>query len=86
MAIFTHFYLYVDPVWSVYDVGTGCILGRAPRTNETLPELSLNLESCKRGLNGVASGYPTSMNIPRVDGLSTNPRGLGHHSLVLELR
>ena len=38
MAIFTHFYLYVDPVWSVYNVGTGCILGRALRTKETLPD------------------------------------------------
>ena len=80
MAIFTHFYLYVDPVWSVYDVGIGCILGRAPRTKETLPEFSLNLESWKMRLNGVVSGYPTSTNIPRVDGLSTDPRGLGRHN------
>ena len=32
------FISYVDPVWSVYNVGTGCILGRAPRTKETLPD------------------------------------------------
>ena len=38
VAIFTHFYLYVDPVWLVYNVGTGCILGRSPRTMETLPD------------------------------------------------
>ena len=34
-----HFYSfcsYVDPVWSVYNVGTCCILGRAPRTKEIL--------------------------------------------------
>ena len=30
-------------------------------------------------LNGVVSGYPTSTNLPRIDGLSTNPRDLGRH-------
>ena len=29
------------------------------------------------GLKGVVSGYPTSTNLPRVDGLSTDPRDLG---------
>ena len=38
VAIFTHFYSYVDPEGSLYNVGTGCILGRAPRTKETLPD------------------------------------------------
>ena len=38
MAIFTHFYSYVDLVLSVYNVGTGCIFGRALRINETLPD------------------------------------------------
>ena len=33
----------------------------------------------KRGLNGVVSGYSTSTNLPRVDGLSTDPRDLGCH-------
>ena len=50
-------------------------LGRAPRTKETLPEFSK-----------VASGNPTSTCIPRVDGYSTDPRVLGRHSLVSELR
>ena len=31
------------------------------------------------GLNGVVSGYPTSTNLPRVDGLSTDPWDLGCH-------
>ena len=62
-----HFYsfsLYMDPVWSLLIVGTGChvigtccILGRAPRTKETLPDF---LEWCRvtrhprifRGLTG----------------------------------
>ena len=78
MAIFTHFYSYVDQVWLVYNVGTSCILGRAPFTKETA-QFSLNLESWKRGLNGVVPGYPTSTNIPRVDGLSTDPREMGRH-------
>ena len=47
---------------------------------------SLNLEYWKRGLNGVLSGYPTSTNIPGVDGLSTDPREMGRHNLVSELR
>ena len=31
-----HFYSHVDPVWLLCNVGTGCILGRAPCTKETL--------------------------------------------------
>ena len=27
----------------------------------------------------MVSGYPTSMNLSRVDGLSTDPRDLGYH-------
>ena len=32
------------------------------------------------GLNGVGLGYPTSTNLPRVDGLSTDPRALRLHT------
>ena len=39
------FYSYMDPVWSLYNIGTSCyviahvvFLGRAPRTKETLPD------------------------------------------------
>ena len=39
----------------------------------------LSLKSWKRGLNGVVSGYPTTTNIQRVDGLSTDPREMGRH-------
>ena len=35
VTIFTHFYSYVDPVWSL---GQVCTLGRAPSTKETLPD------------------------------------------------
>ena len=30
------FYLHIDPVWSLLIIGTGCTLGRALRTKETL--------------------------------------------------
>ena len=36
-----HFYSFLlvcGPGGSLYNVGTGCILGRAPRTKETLPD------------------------------------------------
>ena len=33
------------------------------------------------GLNGVVSGYSTSTNIPRVDGLSKEPREMGASQL-----
>ena len=44
-ALCGHFYSYVDPVWLLYNIGTGChvithvvFLGRAPRTKETLSD------------------------------------------------
>ena len=44
---FTHFYSYVELVWSLSNIGTGChvigtgcTLGRAPSTKETLPRFS----------------------------------------------
>ena len=33
-----HFYSHVDPAWSLYNVGTVCILGRASSTEKTLPD------------------------------------------------
>ena len=36
VAIFTHFYSYVNLVWSVYNVGTCCIFGIVLCTKETL--------------------------------------------------
>ena len=38
---------HVDSVFSI-----SCILDRAPRTNETLPDFSLNHESRKGGMIG----------------------------------
>ena len=32
------FYSHVDPVWSLCNVGIGCISGRVLRTKETLPD------------------------------------------------
>ena len=31
------FYSHIDLVWSLLIIGTGCTMGRAPRTKETLP-------------------------------------------------
>ena len=33
------FYSHIDPVWSLLIIETGCTLGRAPRTKETLPDI-----------------------------------------------
>ena len=33
----------------------------------------------------MVSGYPTSTNLPQVDGLSTDPRDLGHHTSRVNL-
>ena len=82
VAIFTHFYSYMDPVWSLskfgtccHMIGSGCTLGRAPRTEETLPDFH---EWCRvtqhqqifRGLTGCQRDTPV----------------LGCHSLVSKLR
>ena len=32
MGLSGHFYSHVDLVWSLYNVGTGCILGIAPES------------------------------------------------------
>ena len=37
-ALHGHFYSYVDPVWSLYNIGTSCILGRAPCTKENMSD------------------------------------------------
>ena len=50
-------------------LGQVLYLRRAPRTNETLPDF------CECWV-----GYPTSTNISRVDGLSTDTPILEHHN------
>ena len=50
-------------------LGQVLYLGRAPRTNETLP----NFRECR-------IGYQTCTSIPRVDGLSTDTSVLGRHN------
>ena len=52
-----------------------CTKGRAPRKKETLPDF------CER-----CWVTRHSRVFPQVDGLSTDSRGLGCHSLVSELR
>ena len=57
------------------DVGTGCSLGRAPRTKETLLDFH---EWCR------VTRHPRLFH--RFDGLSTDTPVLGRHSLVSEPR
>ena len=61
------------------------MLGRAPRTKETLPDFCEIMDPEKWDTI-VWYRIPKSIGILRVDGLSTGPPDLGGHSLVSELR
>ena len=68
---------FIPCVVIVNCLGQVLYLGRAPRTNETLPDF----HECR-------VGYLISTSIPRVDGLSTDTPVLGCHMLspkILEL-
>ena len=41
------FYSHIDPMWSLLVIGTGCTLGRALRTKETL-RVFRGLTGCQR--------------------------------------
>ena len=62
------------------------MLGRAPRTKETLLDFFLKIWIPINGHNSVVSGHSKSTGIPWVDGLSTGPPDLECHNLVSELR
>ena len=65
---------------------TGCILGRAPRTKETLPGVCENMDPDKWD---TIVWYRVTLNPQEFRGLTGcqwDPRVLGRHSLVLELR
>ena len=86
-ALRGHFYSYVDPVWSLYNIGTGC---HEIATVVFWVELPIQRRLClifvkswvlgKWDLMVWCRGYPTSTNLPRVDELSTRPSGSGRHS------
>ena len=63
------------------------MLGRTPRTKETLPDFFVKIWIPINGTQkcGISS-HPKSTGIPRVDGLSTGPLDLGCHSLVSDLK
>ena len=61
-----HFYSHMDPVWSLLIVGTGCV---------SWVELPVQRRLCPIFMR--VSGYPTSTNISRVNGLSTRHPGFG---------
>ena len=69
----TLFYLHVDPVWSLLIVRTGCILGRAPRIKETLPDFHEWYRVTR---------HPRVFR--RLTGCQRDTPVLGHHSLVYE--
>ena len=80
-ALRGHFNSYVNPMWSLYNIGSCChvivhvaFLVKLPYKGD-FARFSLNHGSRKRGHDVVVSGYSTSMSIPRVDGLSTKPPG-----------
>ena len=80
-ALLGHFYSYVDPVWSLYNIGPCCHVMVQVVFWVELPiqkrsaRFSLNHRSQKREHDGVVSGYSTSTGIPWVDELSTGPPG-----------
>ena len=59
------------------------MLGRAPRTKETLPDFCENMDPDKWGHNSMVSVTPKSTGIPRVDRLSTGPPNLGRSQLSI---
>ena len=75
-----HFYLYVDSVWSLYNIGpcfhviVHVVFWVVLLQSRLYPILGKSW-SRKRGHDGVVSGYSTSTSIPRIDGLSTGPLG-----------
>ena len=82
-ALRGHFYLYVDSVWSLYNIAQVVFWVELLIQRRLCSIFVKSWVLGKRGLNGVVSGYPTSTNSPRVDGLSTNPRDLGCHSFCV---
>ena len=79
-ALRGHFYSYVDPVWSLYNIGTGCheiaqvvFWVELPVQRRLCPIFVKSWVLGKRGINGVVSGYPTSTNSPRVEGCQRTP-------------
>ena len=65
---------------------TSCILGRAPRTNETLPDFCKNMDPDKWD---TTVWYLVTLNPQEFRGLTNcqrDPRILGRHSLVSKLR
>ena len=81
-ALRGHFYSYVDPTWSLYNIGPCCHViiqvvfwVELPIQRRLFPIFVKSWVPEKRGHDGVVSGYSTSTSIPRVDRLSTGPPG-----------
>ena len=55
------------------------MLGRAPRTKETLPDFFMKIWILINGTQPCGIGSPKIHRNPQVDGLSTRPPDLGCH-------
>ena len=65
---------------------TGCMLGRAPRTKETLPNFCENVDPNKWDTTMWYRVTRNSQEFHGLTGCQRDPRVLGRHSLVLEFR
>ena len=84
-ALRGHFYSYMDPVRSLYNIGPCCHViahfvfwVELPIQRKLCP-IFINHGSWKRGHGGVVSSDPTSTSLSRVEGLSMDPQVLGCH-------
>ena len=72
-ALCGHFYWYVDPVWSLYNIAQVVFWVELPVQRRLCPIFVKSWVLGKRGPDGVVSGYPTSTNSLRVDELCHTP-------------
>ena len=82
-AIRDHFYSYVDPVWSLYNIGPCChvivhvVFWVELPVQRRLCSIFVKSYVSEEETRWCGAGYSTSTSIPRVDGLSTGPSGRG---------
>ena len=80
-ALRGHFYSYVDPVWSLYNIGPCChvivqvVFWVELPIQRRLCPIFIKSWVPERGHDVVVTGYSTSTSIPKVDELSTGPPG-----------
>ena len=92
-ALRGHFYSYVDLVWLLNNIGTGCheiaqvVFWVELHVQRRLCPIFVKSLVPGKGDSMVwCQGYPTSTNLPWVDELSTDPWDLWCHSMVSKHR